>query len=153
MGDFFNSLLELPHVLKVGGVDPNSTRESMFELRDASESAKLRGFYAMVRMNDPLPGGAVRLPQILSAPDHGLLMARDQKAEFFETDPDMCDEGIDSRRTRRFRAPEKAECAFGVWNLDRKRGDCLFVAKGEDRAVRKDGQRIRVFHVVDGAEQ
>ena len=82
-----------------------------------------------------------------------MLMARDQKAEFFETDPDMCDEGIDSRRTRRFRAPEKPERALGMWNLDRKRSDGLFVAKGEDRAVRKDGQRIGVFHVVDGAEQ
>src|SRR5258708_21270566 len=90
-------------------------------------------------MSDPLPGSAVRLPQISSAPDHSLLMARDQMAEFFETDPDMCSEGIDSRRTRRLRAPEKAERALGVWNLDRKRGDDLFVAKGEDRAVRKDG--------------
>jgi hypothetical protein len=38
---------------------------------------------AVARMNDPLPDSAVRLPQISSAPDHGLLMARDQKAEFF----------------------------------------------------------------------
>ena len=65
----------------------------------------------------------------------------------------MGSEGIDSWRAWRLRAPKKPERALGMWNLDRKRGDRLFVAKGEDRAVRKDGQRIRVFHVVDGAEQ